>query len=66
MKASELVKKSQPELIEELNALQKENFLLRMSKGARTLKRTHMLRSVKKSIARLKTVLGQKQVEANG
>jgi len=65
MKASELVKKSQPELVEELNALQKEHFLLKMTKGARTLKRTHLLRAVKKNIARVKTVLTQQQVNAN-
>jgi len=36
-----------------------------MTKGARTLKRTHLLRAVKKNIARVKTVLTQQQVNAN-
>jgi len=60
MKATELKNKSVEELNNELNALLKEQFNLRMQKATGQLAQTHQVRSVRRNIARVKTVLGQK------
>jgi len=60
MKASELIQKSVEELKTELLALLKEQFNLRMQKGAGQLPKPGLLKSVRRGIARIKTVLKQK------
>ena len=60
MNAAELKNKSVEELNTELHALLKEQFNLRMQKATGQLAQTHQVRSVRRNIARVKTVLGQK------
>ncbi len=60
MKAKELLGKSVEELRAELLALLKEQFNLRMQKGAGQLAKPGLLKNVRRGIARIKTVLSQK------
>ena len=63
MKANELRDKPVDELSKELMGLLKEQFNLRMRKATGQLNQTHLLRQVKRDIARVKTVLNQKAGE---
>lgn len=63
MKASELKQKDAAELDTMLLELRKEQFSLRMQHGTGQLGTPHEMRRVRKDIARLKTVLNQKQEE---
>lgn len=60
MNASELRGKSVEELQGELLELRKEQFNLRMQKATGQSNQTHSLKNVRRSIARVKTVLNQK------
>ncbi|MBE0369750.1 50S ribosomal protein L29 [Pseudoalteromonas sp. MMG013] len=60
MKASELKDKSVEELNAELLELLREQFNLRMQVSTGQLAQTHELRKVRRSIARVKTVINQK------
>ncbi len=60
MKAVELRNKSVEELETELIDLRKEQFNLRMQRGAEQLANTAQFKTVKKDIARIKTVLNEK------
>jgi len=62
MKANELRKKSADELKQELMALRKEQFNLRMQKKMGQLPKSHLIRIARKDIARLKTVLNEKRL----
>jgi large subunit ribosomal protein L29 len=63
MKASELQAKNTGELNDMLLELRKEQFTLRMQHGTGQLGSPHELRKVRKDIARVKTVINQKQEE---
>ena len=58
MKAKELREKSVEELNTELLNLLREQFNLRMQKGAGQLTQTHQVRKVRRDIARIKGLLG--------
>ncbi len=60
MEASELRQKSVDELNEELVALRREQFNLRMQQATGELTKHHEHRRVRKDIARVKTVLNEK------
>jgi len=60
MKATELKDKSVEELNVELLNLLKEQFNLRMQHSTGQLEKTDQLRTVRRSIARVKTILTQK------
>jgi len=60
MKASELRGKSVKELGEELTALYREQFNLRMQQGGGQNARPDQFGKVRKNIARVKTVLNEK------
>ena len=60
MEASELREKSVDELNEELVALRREQFNLRMQQATGELSKHHEHRRVRKDIARVKTVLNEK------
>ncbi|HET7308476.1 MAG TPA: 50S ribosomal protein L29 [Gammaproteobacteria bacterium] len=64
MRANELRAKSAKELGEELLALKRELFNLRMQAGTGQLARTDQLSKVKRDIARVKTVLNEQRTEA--
>ena len=59
MKAEELRQKSVDELNEELVALRREQFNLRMQQASGKLSHHHEHRRVRKDIARVKTILGE-------
>ena len=59
MNASELRKKNQAELKEELFDLLREQFNLRMQRASGQLNKGHLLRNVRRNIARVKTVMNE-------
>ena len=61
MKASELREESQAELRETLNELLKEQFNLRMQRGTGQLARPHLMKEVRRNIARVKTEMNAKR-----
>jgi len=60
MKGSDLRAKNVADLEQDLLGLLREQFNLRMQRGSEQLARTHLLRQVRRNIARIKTVLGEK------
>ena len=60
MKASDLRPKTGDQLKEELGNLRKEAFNLRFQKASGQLGKTGRVRQVRRDIARIKTVLGEK------
>ena len=64
MKASELRGKSPDELTQELNALLRAQFNLRMQKATQQLTNTSQIRKVRRDIARVRTFLSQKAKSA--
>ncbi|MCB1645932.1 MAG: 50S ribosomal protein L29 [Pseudomonadales bacterium] len=60
MKASELREKSVEELQASLISLVKDQFSYRMQQSTGQLGQTHLLKTVAKDIARVKTVLNEK------
>jgi len=63
MKASELQGKDEASLKKELNELLKAQFGLRMQVATQQLQNTSQLKKVRRDIARVKTVLNQKDGE---
>ena len=61
MNPSELKTKSVEELESRLLELFKEQFTLRMQKGSGQLTQTHLLKQVRRNIARVKTILTEKK-----
>ena len=64
MNAQELKTRSESELAEELSELLQEQFNLRMQKGTGQLVARHELRRVRRNIARVRTVMREKAIEA--
>lgn len=60
MKASELRSKSESELKEELQGLLREQFNLRMQKGTGQLSNPARMKTVRREVARVMTVLNEK------
>ena len=60
MEAAELKAKSPDELQQELNALLKAQFNLRMQKATQQLTNTSQLGKVRRDIARVRTVMAEK------
>jgi large subunit ribosomal protein L29 len=63
MKASELKLKSKAELQIELLALTKSQFGMRMQVATQQMTKTSELRNVRRDIARIKTVMKQKDAQ---
>ncbi len=61
MKASDLREKSPQELRDTLFELLKEQFNLRMQQGTGQLARPHLMKEVRRNIARVKTVMNSQQ-----
>lgn len=61
MKALDLGKKTTEELQAELLSQLEEQFRLRMQRATGQLEQTHLMKQVRRNIARIKTVLGQKE-----
>jgi large subunit ribosomal protein L29 len=64
MKTSELREREPDKLHDELLALRREQFNLRMQHGIGQLKRHTQLKVVRRDIARIKTVLREKGIRA--
>ena len=64
MKAQELKEKTPEQLQEQLVALKKEAFNLRFQQATGQLESTARMRSVRRDVARVKTVLNQKAADA--
>ena len=62
MEASDLRPKTKDELKTEMGNLRKEAFNLRFQKAGGQLQKTARARQVRRDIARIKTVLGEKAV----
>ncbi|ATF09840.1 50S ribosomal protein L29 [Candidatus Enterovibrio altilux] len=60
MQAQELREKSVEQLNEDLLSLLREQFNLRMQVAIGQLQQTHTLKTIRRDIARIKTVLNQK------
>ena len=60
MKANELKEKSIEELNAELLSLLREQFNYRMQASTGQLAQTHLLRTVRRNIARVKTIITEK------
>jgi large subunit ribosomal protein L29 len=63
MKVSELRGKDQPALTKELNELLRAQFSLRMQIATQQLNNTSQLKKVRRDIARVKTVMNQKDAK---
>jgi large subunit ribosomal protein L29 len=61
MNLSELRKKSETEIKAELAELHREQFNLQMQKATNQLNKSHLLRAVRRNIARVKTVLHEQK-----
>ena len=61
MELKELRKQSAPDLNEQLLELRREQFNLRMQKGSGQLAQTHQFGRVRREIAQVKTLLGNKK-----
>lgn len=61
MKASELRNKSEQELKDELEALYKEQFGLRMQQAIGQLSRPDRVKTVRRDIARIKTLMNERR-----
>ena len=61
MKASELKDKSVEELQGELNSLLEQQFKQRMKQASGQLSQTHEIGTVRRDVARVKTILREKQ-----
>lgn len=65
MNANELREKGADELKTELLALLREQFNLRMQQGTGQLSKPHLMKEVRRNIARVKTVMNQKAGNAS-
>ena len=66
MKAADYREKTATDLQSELMALLREQFNLRMQRGTGQLKMPHHLKRVRREIARLRTILCEKEAKAVG
>ncbi len=64
MKAEELRTKSTDELKKALLDLRKEQFNMRFQKAGGQIANTAQMRSVRRNIARIKTILNEKQTQS--
>ena len=64
MKASDLRTRTADELTDEVEALGKEIFNLRFQRASGQLENTARVRQVRRDIARIKTILGERQRRA--
>jgi len=60
MKASELKNKSESELQQEVEGLLREQFNLRMQQGTGQQVKNHRFKEIRRTIARIKTILTEK------
>lgn len=64
MRAEEVRAKSSDQLVDQLRDLKKEQFNLRFQRATGQLENTARMRVIRRDIARIKTILGQRRTEA--
>ena len=64
MKASDIRSRTDDELSEEVDTLSKEIFNLRFQRASGQLENTARVREVRRNIARIKTILGERRRQA--
>ena len=64
MRAEDVKAKTTDELLDALRDLKREQFNLRFQKATGQLENTARVRAVRRDVARIKTVLGQRRAEA--
>jgi large subunit ribosomal protein L29 len=65
MSVKDLKAKSSTELTEKLNELLKSQFDLRMAKGNGQLSKVHVIKEIRRDIARVRTIIRQNELETN-
>jgi large subunit ribosomal protein L29 len=65
MNVKDLKAKKTSELNEKLTELLKSQFDLRMAKGNGQMTKSHVLKEVRRDIARVKTIIKQNEIENN-
>jgi large subunit ribosomal protein L29 len=65
MKAADLRLKDIPALEAEVSSLLKTNFALRMQKATQQLSNNQALSKIRKDVARIRTIISEKQKEAS-
>ncbi len=65
MKPDELRKKSIDELNQEMNEQLERQFKLRMQLATSQLGQSHQIKSVRRNVARIKTILNEKESKSN-
>jgi len=65
MKANELRKKSVDELNQELDSQLEQQFKLRMQLATSQLGQNHQIKDARRSVARIKTLLNEKESKSN-
>ncbi|XWN33961.1 MAG: 50S ribosomal protein L29 [Devosia sp.] len=63
MKGEDVRAKTSDELVDQLRDLKKEQFNLRFQRATGQLENTSRVRIIRRDIARIKTVLGQRRAE---
>lgn len=63
MNAKDIRSKSTQELLDEIKSLLREQFNLRMQKGLSEGLKTHQFKQVRRAIARVKTILAERERE---
>ena len=63
MKTSEIRKMSNEEIEKKISELKDELFDLRMQKATAALEKPHRIKAAKKDIARMKTILREREIE---
>jgi large subunit ribosomal protein L29 len=66
MKAADIRAKTDDELLEDLDTFGKEIFNLRFQRANHQLENTARVRQVRRDIARIKTILGERRRRAQG
>lgn len=61
MKSAEIKKMSSTDMQKNLVSLLKEQFNLRMQKGMGTMPKSHLFKKTRRSIARIKTLLNERE-----
>lgn len=61
MNAQELREKNKDQLQDELKELLRQQFNLRMQKGMGETPKTHLMRQVRRDIARVKTIMNEQE-----
>lgn len=66
MKANEIRELTIPEIEARINEIQEELFRLRFRSATQALENPRLIRTLRRDVARMKTILGEKRLEEAG